>query len=603
MGRSAKSIGGAPFDGRWLSDFNFRGDTLLGRLLRLYAVVLVAILLAGACVITFAIWPHYEQLERQESEHRLHGVLQAIQSEQDRLQELVNTNAVWDDAFQFVQDENPSFPAVNFSPEALNQIGVDAALVRRNDGSSLFSGGQQSVSSLVQATESAVANADGLRLNSTRDEAHALIIDHQGVAIVALRKIVRADGTGPSQGVLVFVRRVGPELLARMRALTGSPFLIAPIAQTGSHQDAVRIATTFDDAFSRPSISVGVLGSHEVLAVGRTTILALIIAAAIMLALLASGFAVALVSAVVSPVSALRKAVTRAAEAQIACATPQGAPADIADLATAFSAALAQARHQDELRSLAVTEKRIAEQANLAKSQFIANVSHELRTPLNAVIGYSEIIAENAADAGREDDVQDALRVVRAARSLLALINAILDFSKIEAGKMELSIETFDPEPLLQSVLEIAAPLASSKGLTLRFERGDELGRVTNDIQKLRQCLINLLSNAIKFTHQGEVVLRVSRFARSGAHVLRFEVIDTGIGIEESAQKRVFTPFSQADASISNRFGGTGLGLAITRDMVRLMGGRIGVKSTLGVGTRFVIELPAEAQPPMRAAA
>jgi len=582
----------------------FRRDTLLRRLSLLYAVTIVAVVLAGAAVISFEIWPHYQSLEQRESEHRLHAVLQAVQSEQDRLRELVNTNAVWDDAFQFAIDGNAAFAATNYSPEALQQIGVDAVLVTRNDGSTLFSGGQGNFAALAHAVENAIAAAPALHLDATQDARQALLLLNQGVVLVEERRIVRSDGSGPSQGVLVFARRVGPQVHERMHQLTGTAFVLGPAAgEPAKPNQERRIQTVVRDAYNRPTIEVAVLGNHEVLAVGKTTMVVLIVTASLMLLLVAAAFAAALLLAVIAPVAALREAVAAASKTQEPFAVPERAPAEIKALAYAFDRSLWNAKQRSEQRNLAIAEKQLAEKANLAKSQFIANISHELRTPLNAIIGYSEMIAESAAEDGRSGDVEDAKRVTRAGRALLDLINDVLDFSKLEAGKMELSLSEFDIAPLLHSVVEIATPLARSKSLTLNVVAAGDLGAMVSDAQKLRQCLINLCSNAIKFTERGGVTIEIRRFVRNGTETLRFSVSDTGIGIEAGALQRIFHPFSQADASITRRFGGTGLGLAITRDMVRLMHGRIGVKSTEGVGTQFVIEVPAAIQTAIPAAA
>jgi signal transduction histidine kinase len=296
---------------------------------------------------------------------------------------------------------------------------------------------------------------------------------------------------------------------------------------------------------------------------------------------------------VISPVKALRRAVAEASKTQDSCQAPAGAPREIKDLAVVFDGALQLAKNQTELRNAALAEKHLAEAANLAKSQFIANISHELRTPLNAIIGYGEMLGEGAIDDGRAQDGEDAARIVRAASSLLSLINTILDFSKLDAGKMEPEVHEFEVAATLRAVLEIASPTAAGKAIDIAIAASDDIGLMQSDESKLRQCLINLMSNAIKFTEQGAITLRATRLARDGVTYMQFEIQDSGIGIDANALGRIFEPFSQADNSITRRFGGTGLGLAITRDLVRLLGGRIGVKSKPGAGTIFAIRVPA----------
>jgi PAS domain S-box-containing protein len=241
-----------------------------------------------------------------------------------------------------------------------------------------------------------------------------------------------------------------------------------------------------------------------------------------------------------------------------------------------------------------VGAKEAAEGANRAKSTFLANMSHELRTPLNAIIGYSEMLAEDARDAGHEEFVADLEKIRKAGNHLLGLINSVLDLSKIEAGKMELYLETFDVATTLRDVITTIQPLVQQKGNRLVLEAPDDLGIMHADITKLRQTLFNLLSNSTKFTESGTITLAVSRAAENGADWITFRVADTGIGMTAEQLHGIFQAFQQADASTTRKYGGTGLGLAITRNFCQMMGGEVNVASTQGVGTTFTIRLPAD---------
>lgn len=260
-------------------------------------------------------------------------------------------------------------------------------------------------------------------------------------------------------------------------------------------------------------------------------------------------------------------------------------------------------RSQRELRerNLQIQEKSVqlaqarddADAANRSKSMFLANMSHELRTPLNAIIGYSELLTEEAEDAGDTSLVPDLEKIRTAGKHLLGLINQVLDLSKIEAGKMELSNEEVDVASLIADVRTTVEPLVHKKGNTLVVE-SDAPGRMLVDVTKLRQVLFNLLGNASKFTENGNVHLRVRREARQARPWLVFEIEDTGIGMTPEQQQRVFEPFAQADASTSRKYGGTGLGLALSRHFTEMMGGDVAMTSTAGVGTKFIVSLPAE---------
>jgi signal transduction histidine kinase/CheY-like chemotaxis protein len=237
--------------------------------------------------------------------------------------------------------------------------------------------------------------------------------------------------------------------------------------------------------------------------------------------------------------------------------------------------------------------REVAEGANKAKSTFLANMSHELRTPMNAIIGYSEMLSEDAEDEGYDEIIPDLNKINTAGQHLLSLINDVLDLSKIEAGRMDLFLETFDLHEMLQGVAGTAAPLFSKNQNEFVLDFGDDLGSVRSDVTKVRQGLLNLLSNAAKFTSQGTVTLTVARIVREEREWFTMAVTDTGIGIPEDKLGAVFEEFSQADESTTRDFGGTGLGLALSRQLCQMMGGDILLESELGVGTTFTIELPA----------
>jgi PAS domain S-box-containing protein len=237
----------------------------------------------------------------------------------------------------------------------------------------------------------------------------------------------------------------------------------------------------------------------------------------------------------------------------------------------------------------------LAEEANRAKSQFLANMSHELRTPLSAVIGYSEMLEDEAEETGQQNLLDDLAKIKSNARHLLSLINDVLDISKIEANKMEIYSETFDVAEMLQDVAATVGSLMEKKQNRFTVDLPGNLGSMHSDVVKIRQVLINLLSNAAKFTENGEIHLSARRLSHAPVDQLALTVRDTGLGMTEEQVARLFERFTQADVSTTRRFGGTGLGLAITKAFADMLGGTISITSQPGIGSQFEIVFPATA--------
>ena len=276
---------------------------------------------------------------------------------------------------------------------------------------------------------------------------------------------------------------------------------------------------------------------------------------------------------------------------------------------TTFPAALSLAplAHEELRRSILVLRDNSADErikatmraardnalaAAEAKSDFLASMSHELRTPLTAIVGFSELLREDALEANDDEQVEDLTRILKASDTLIGLIDDILDLSKIEAGRLDLSLAPLRVRDLVGELRDTAELLAAKRSNRLICTLEEPLGEIVADRRRMHQVLLNLLSNAAKYTQDGLITFTTRRLRRDGRSWIIYSVQDTGVGISREALGRLFNPFERGDRSTRKHFKGTGLGLAISQRLVEHMGGTIRAESEIGVGSTFTVEVP-----------
>jgi signal transduction histidine kinase len=596
--------------------------------LRTKTLLVVGLTLAGLVVVLYAVLSRvvlgsFAGLEVQRAREHVERVREAYQDELAKLSYTLRDWAEWDDTYRFVETRDPEYVRSNLTDASLARLALDVIAYVHGSGRVVFGTGfDRRAGHRVPLPAGLLPDlAPAGALSSPGAGVAGLVSLPDGLLLVAARPILPTEGPGPRRGTLVFGRRLDAAALAALGQRThlavagyrageaGSPADVQAAWRdlSPSHRIVVRALgeetmagyLLVPDVHGQPALLLRVQLPRDIYTEGRASVRYLVLAL-VVVGLVFGGVAVlGLERLVLSRLAALGAGVSRiGADGDVTARLPVDGRDELARLAGDINGMLAALeRTEAELARAKVA----AEAANLAKSAFLANMSHELRTPLNAVIGYSEMLQEEAEEIGQPRFVTDLQKISGAGKHLLALINDVLDLSKIEAGRMELHLETFDIARTVGETVAIVRPLVDKNGNGLEVECPASLGSMRADPTKVRQALFNLLSNASKFTEHGTIGLRVSRETDGDAAWIVFEVRDTGIGITAAQMARLFRPFSQADAATSQKYGGTGLGLAITRHFCEMMGGDVRVESEPGKGSTFTMRLPAGVEAPGRA--
>jgi CheY-like chemotaxis protein/signal transduction histidine kinase/HPt (histidine-containing phosphotransfer) domain-containing protein len=590
--------------------------TLGKKTLALFLLLGCAICLGSYIALRFTVLPTFGDFERRASEEALGRVSRMLEAELRALEIMNLEYSAWNDTYRYARGEFPEYEDENLDPGYWHSVNINMMLIFDAQGRPLYG--------MVGDP------ANGTRLPFTDDLLETLepghpLVTHEsissavtglfrtsaGIMQIASFPILTGQRTGPIAGSFIVGQFFTDEQVAEIGQRATVELLIHPMGDntlpahiseafgdTGHPEVDNAIATNTEtvhgykvlaDILGQPAAVLEVRQPRTITQIGVTTIRT----AMTVLVLGSVGFLLAalffLQRLIVGPIHMLtEKILDMQNTGNLEMDVETHRSDEVGVLAGKFAeltAGLRKARHElEDARDKALS-------MSDAKSEFLARMSHEIRTPMNGVLGMTELL-RNTKLNGKQ--ARFARTIYESAESLLHIINDILDISKIEAGKVELDIAPFNVRDVVEECLDLLAESAHQKNVELVGAiPGDAHTFVEGDALRLRQVLVNLLSNAVKFTEQGEIIVRLSAQEQQHDTIkYRFEVQDTGIGINARNLAKVFEPFTQEDGSTTRRYGGTGLGLAISRQLIELMGGEIGAESICGEGSTFWFTVP-----------
>jgi len=537
----------------------------------------------------------FGELERRHVHVTTHRAANIVMKRVERIDSSLADWSAWDAAYQFITENDPTFVPENLIPESLVRLDLDIVVVLDGNGgvrfAEMLSPDLESFVPVPESVITAIRPGGDLYFDFSEHELHrGAAVFPEGILLIGLRPIMHTDGSGPQAGTLVFAKWVSPSLLESFTDTSLAEVTLTPVEPASHLTEHVNVSALSDEAIrgdmvladihGTPRIGLGVVSTREIYQHGRRTMNVLLIAM--------GGISVAyaaIISALLSRIVIKR---VRQLCVQAATVAANGSALQRVEISGSDEISELAERMNEMLQSIDGS-RRSAEASSRAKSDFLANMSHEIRTPMTAILGYADLLVDPMQTP---EERSEAVRTIRRnGEHLLAVINDILDVSKIEAGRMTTESIMCSPLELARDVYSMMQARAVEKGIKLQLEPVYPLpATIRTDPLRLRQILVNLVSNATKFTDLGSVTLRVS-FEQGREPKLRFDIIDTGIGMSREQLDNVFAPFWQADSSTVRIFGGTGLGLSISRRLARMLCGDIAVESCLGAGSTFTLRI------------
>ncbi len=548
----------------------------------------------------WVVLPSFSQLEDKAVKQDLERVLESIASEQKHLQMLAGDWAQWDDTFEFVQDKNNDYVESNLAWESLSGAsGVHLLYYIDNQDSvvwgEVFSPQEEKNITLPEFSEDFLKENHRWWRPDSGDDIAGIVLTERGPMLICSLNILSSAGKGASAGRLIMGRFLSEQLIGALREQTKVRFNVYPLRQEGELTVPANNAPGYLDkilpnlsdllsVIQSEGIAREVVSDKRINAYGLVDDLlgnpAIMIEAEINRDIMQQGHYAARIVFISVFVALTFIFCTATIGFFLYSAGIYRANQQIQRKVEQRTKELNEARKQAEI----ATQNALA--ANEAKTEFLANISHEIRTPLNGIIGMAQMAGDRVHDINLRNIFTT---ILREADALIGLINDTLDLSKIEAGKMELEVAPFSCVEHLEDIACDVALRTEGKEIDITcYVAPDVPVWVLGDARRLRQILINLAYNAVKFTESGEVNLRLVVDSQDAKSVtLRYQIQDTGIGIAEDKQASIFQRFTQADSSMSRRFGGSGLGTSIAKELVELMQGDIGLSSNLGEGSLF----------------